>query len=147
MAILARKRQEDEADETSLLAEINVTPFVDVMLVLLVIFMVTAPLMMAGVPLRLPKTSAARVAETRQPIVLSIDRRGHVFIGREEIAADALAERLHALAESAPDQTVYLRADRGLPYGEVMRTMGVVATAGFSRISLLSEQAPVPPAR
>lgn len=147
MAILARPRAEDEVEETGLLAEINVTPFVDVMLVLLVIFMVTAPLMMAGVPLRLPKTAAARVAETRQPIVLSIDRRGHVFIGQKEIAADALTARLHALAKSAPDQTVYLRADRGLPYGEVMQTMGAAAAAGFSRISLLSEQAPVPPAR
>lgn len=147
MAMPTKRRGEEELDETSLLAEINVTPFVDVMLVLLVIFMVTAPLMMAGVPLHLPKTAAARVAHTHQPIVLSIDRRGHVFIGRDEIAVDALPARLHALAKADSDQTVYLRADRGLPYGEVMQTMGAIAASGLSHISLLSEQAPLPAPR
>jgi biopolymer transport protein ExbD len=148
MAIGARRgggRQEDEeAQDLAPLAEINVTPFVDVMLVLLVIFMVTAPLMMAGVPLRLPKTAAARVAEPREPIVLSIDRGGHVFIGERVVPEAALPARLHRMAAAAPDQTVYIRADRALPYGAVMRTMGAVAAAGFSRISLLAEQAPTP---
>ena len=147
MAVAPKLESEEETEAGSLLSDINVTPFVDVMLVLLVIFMVTAPLMMAGVPLRLPKTAAARVAEPRQPIVLSIDHDGHVFIGDAEVAAAALAGRLHAMAEKAPDQTVYIRADRGLPYGEVMQTMGAVAAAGFSRISLLAEQAPLPSVR
>jgi len=147
MAILARGRAEEETEQTSLLAEINVTPFVDVMLVLLVIFMVAAPLMMAGVPLHLPKTAAARVSQTRQPIVLSINRRGQIFIGQKEVTADALATHLRALAKDAPEQTVYLRADRGLPYGQVMQTMGAIAASGLSHISLLSEQAPLPAPR
>ncbi len=145
MAIGPRRRQE-ETEDLAPLSEINVTPFVDVMLVLLVIFMVTAPLMMAGVPLRLPKTAAARVAQPHQPIVLSIDRAGHVFIGDRSVAEGALAARLHAIAVKTPEQTVYIRADRTLAYGQVMQTMGVVAASGFSRISLLAEQAETPPA-
>jgi len=145
MAMGSRRRLE-EGEDLAPLAEINVTPFVDVMLVLLVIFMVTAPLMMAGVPLRLPKTAAARVAEPRQPIVLSIDQGGQVFIGEKRIPAAVLPERLRRMAEKTPDQTVYIRADRALSYGAVMRTMGAVAAAGFSRISLLAEQAEAPPA-
>ncbi len=141
----AGEQRDEEVADLAPLAEINVTPFVDVMLVLLVIFMVTAPLMMAGVPLRLPKTAAARVAEPRQPIVLSIDRVGHVFIGEREVPAAALPARLHRMAAAAPDQTVYIRADRALSYGAVMQTMGAVAAAGFSRISLLAEQAEAPP--
>lgn len=136
----------DEDDETSLLAEINVTPLVDVMLVLLIIFMVTAPLMMAGVQLRLPKTPAARVAQPHQPIVLSLNQAGHVFLDREEIPKDVLPARLIALAQGTPDRIVYVRADRTLPYGQVMQIIGVVATAGFSRISLLAEKA-TPPSR
>jgi len=149
MAIGARrqgsKQGDEEAQDLVPMAEINVTPFVDVMLVLLVIFMVTAPLMMAGVPLRLPKTAAARVAEPRQPIVLSIDHAGDVFIGDKEVAGAVLPARLQQMAAATPDQTVYIRADRALPYGAVMRTMGAVAAAGFSRISLLAEQAEPPP--
>jgi len=144
-ALRKRAKQGDDDEDLAPLAEINVTPFVDVMLVLLVIFMVTAPLMMAGVPLRLPRTAAARVAEPRQPIVLSIDRSGQVFIGDKSVPATALPAQLSRMAEKAPDQTVYIRADRALSYGAVMRTMGAVAAAGFSRISLLAEQAEAPP--
>jgi biopolymer transport protein ExbD len=143
MAIKSSIQSED--DDTALLSEINVTPFVDVMLVLLIIFMVTAPLMMAGVPLQLPKTSAARVAQPHQPIVLSLDREGHVFIGNEAVPLEVLAVRLQAIAAGAPDQVAYVRADRALAYGQVMQVMGVVANAGFSRISLLAEQAANPP--
>lgn len=135
-----------EGDETTTpMAEINVTPMVDVMLVLLIIFMVAAPLMMAGVPLQLPKTAAPRLARPQQPIILSLDRNGHAFLGQDPIADDALPSRLHELAQGAPSQVIYVRADRGLPYGQVMQVMGEVATAGFSRVSLLAEQAPAPP--
>jgi biopolymer transport protein TolR len=135
-----------DEDDTALMGDINITPLVDVMLVLLIIFMVTAPLMMAGVPLRLPKTTAARVTELHKPIVLSLDHDGHAFLGGEAVSQDDLAARLHALAQNAPDQVIYVRADRGLSYGQVMQAMGAVATAGFSRISLLAEQAPIPAA-
>jgi biopolymer transport protein TolR len=135
-----------EADETATpMAEINVTPMVDVMLVLLIIFMVAAPLMMAGVPLQLPKTAAPRLARPQQPIILSLDRNGHAFLGQDPVADDALPGRLHELAQAAPAQVIYVRADRGLPYGQVMQMMGEVAAAGFSRVSLLAEQAPAPP--
>lgn len=128
------------------MAEINVTPLVDVMLVLLVIFMVTAPLMMVGVPVQLPKTSAAKVSQTTKPVVVSIDREGRVFLREEEIAAEALLGRLSQLWQESPDAPVYVRADRSIPYGLVMEAMGVVTQAGFARVSLIAEgaSAPVP---
>jgi biopolymer transport protein TolR len=145
MAINLR-RGDDDDDDTALMAEINITPLVDVMLVLLIIFMVTAPLMMAGVPLHLPKTAAARVTELHRPVVLSLDGGGNIFIGGKAVARDDLAARLQALVRNAPEQVIYVRADRALSYGQVMQVMGTIATAGFSRISLLAEQAPAPPA-
>lgn len=142
----------EAADETATpMAEINVTPMVDVMLVLLIIFMVAAPLMMAGVPLQLPKTAAPRLARPQQPIILSLDRNGHAFLGQDPVADDALSARLHELAQGAssgtPSPVIYVRADRGLPYGQVMQVMGEIAAAGFSRVSLLAEQAPASPAQ
>ena len=134
-------RRNDDGEDAAPLSEINVTPLVDVMLVLLIVFMVAAPLMMAGVPLRLPKTAAARLSQPHQPVILSLDRSGHAFVGTDAVPDDALPGRLHALAQAAPDQVVYVRADRGLPYGRVMQAMGAVANAGFSRVSLLAEQA------
>ena len=126
------------------LSEINVTPMVDVMLVLLIIFMVTAPLMMSGVPLQLPKTAASAIRKPQDPIILSLDREGRVFLGADPVAADALPGRLRTMAQAAPDQVVYVRGDRALPYGRVMEVMGVVSASGFARVSLLAEQAPTP---
>ena len=133
---------EDDEDGATLMAEINVTPFVDVMLVLLIIFMATAPLMMAGVPLHLPKSSAARLAPVREPVVISLDQDGHAFLGADAIADADLPGRLRALAGEINDRTVYLRADRALPYGDVMRLIGTMAAAGLAHISLLSAQTP-----
>ncbi len=128
------------------LSEINVTPFVDVMLVLLVVFMVAAPLMMSGVNVSLPKTSAAAVQPRRDPVVLSLDREGRAHLGDEAVEAADLPARLQAVAADAgTDKVVYVRADRNLSYGQVMQTMGAVSAAGFGRISLLAEQAPRPP--
>ena len=126
------------------LSEINVTPMVDVMLVLLIIFMVAAPLMMSGVPLQLPKTAASQIRKPQDPVILSLDRDGRVFLGADLVAADALPGRLRAMAQAAPDQVVYVRGDRTLSYGRVMETMGVVSASGFARVSLLAEQAPPP---
>ena len=144
MAMRMPPGSEDEDAGLLPLSEINVTPMVDVMLVLLVIFMVTAPLMMSGVPVQLPKTAAAQISKPHDPVVLSLDRDGKVLLGAEPVAADALPGRLRALAQSAPDQVVYVRGDRTLPYGRVMEVMGVVSAAGFARVSLLAEQAPAP---
>ena len=121
------------------MAEINVTPFVDVMLVLLIIFMVAAPLMMVGVPLDLPKTDAARIAQTREPVVVSVDVNGRRFIGESEVAAEDLVARLIELRQSAGDVTIYVRGDKGIDYGEVMKVLGQVGQAGYPKVSLIAE--------
>ncbi|CAH0299240.1 ExbD/TolR family protein [Roseomonas sp. CECT 9278] len=128
--------------QDEVLAEINVTPFVDVMLVLLIIFMVAAPMMSVGVPVDLPRASNAPAAQAPEPLVLSLDSQGRVFIEREEVGLAALAQALRPLAAAAPDRAVFLRADRAQPYGEVMRVLGAVSAAGFARASLIGEAAP-----
>lgn len=121
------------------LAEINVTPMVDVMLVLLVIFMVTAPLLAVGVPLDLPKTSAATITEPKPPVVLSLNRNGEAFIGNERIQSDDLEQRLAGLAAEDPARIVYVRGDRTISYAQLMEALGVVNRAGFSKVSLIAE--------
>jgi biopolymer transport protein ExbD len=121
------------------LAEINVTPMVDVMLVLLVIFMVTAPLLMVGVPLDLPKTRAAAITEHKKPIILSLDRSGGVFIGDERVAPDDLEARLAALAAEDPQRIVYVRGDKTITYAELMDMLSRVNRAGFAKVSLVAE--------
>jgi len=132
-----------EADEGRYqpLAEINVTPMVDVMLVLLIIFMVTAPLLTVGVPLDLPKTSAAELQQPKEPIVLSLDRDGGSFIGNEAVAAADLKDRLAQLASEDPARIVYVRGDRTISYAQLMDALGIVNTAGFTKVSLLAEGA------
>ncbi|PWR20289.1 ExbD/TolR family protein [Zavarzinia aquatilis] len=124
-------------------AEINVTPFVDVMLVLLIIFMVAAPLMMVGVPVQLPKTTAAKVAPPQEPLVVSIDAAGKTFIEKEGFSDLDLLARLKIMAQETPDRVVYVRGDRSINYGRLMEVMGVVSTAGFSKLSMIAETAPV----
>ena len=121
------------------LAEINVTPMVDVMLVLLVIFMVTAPLLTVGVPLDLPKTSAAEVTQPKEPIVLSLDREGGTFIGNERVEDNDLKARLAGLAAEDPSRIVYVRGDRTISYARLMDALGLVNAAGFGKVSLLAE--------
>ena len=126
-------------DQYQPLAEINVTPMVDVMLVLLVIFMVTAPLLTVGVPLDLPKTSAAQVTQPQQPIILSLDREGGTFIGDERIDPAELNDRLVKLAAEDADRIVYVRGDKAISYARLMDTLGLVSTAGLTKVSLLAE--------
>ena len=121
------------------LAEINVTPLVDVMLVLLVIFMVTAPLMVAGVPVDLPKTSATRLSPIHRPMVVSLARDAAFYIRDERVEPQALLTRLRDIRSAEGDGIVYVRADRVVPYGQVMEVLGLVASAGYSRVSLLSQ--------
>jgi biopolymer transport protein TolR len=123
------------------LAEINVTPMVDVMLVLLVIFMVAAPLLTVGVPINLPKTSAAQVTEPQQPLVVSINAAGETFIGDNPVAGDDLKAQLSTLAAQDPTRIVYVRGDRAIQYGTLMDLLGLVNTAGFAKVSLLAEAA------
>jgi biopolymer transport protein TolR len=132
----------DPGDERYVpLAEINVTPMVDVMLVLLVIFMVAAPLLTVGVPINLPKTSAAEVTEPQKPIVVSMNAQGEYFIGDDKVAPDALKAQLTVLAQGDPTRIVYVRGDRTIEYGKLMDLLGLVNTAGFARVSLIAEAA------
>ncbi|WP_085808755.1 protein TolR [Sphingomonas sp. TZW2008] len=123
------------------MADINVTPLVDVMLVLLIIFMVTAPLLTAGVPVNLPDSRAKPLDQDKQPTEISLDADGKIFIAKEEVSADALPARLDAIAAAAgegePPQ-VYLRADRVLGYGQVMKVMGELNRAGLNRVALVT---------
>ncbi|HXV76248.1 MAG TPA: ExbD/TolR family protein [Candidatus Polarisedimenticolaceae bacterium] len=119
------------------LAEINVTPLVDVMLVLLIISMVAAPMLQRGINLELPATeSASEISEAR--IEVSVDRDGRIRINDKPVHADLLHDRMEALAATAPDETVFLRADKLLPYGEVLLVMDKIRTAGVTRISLVT---------
>ena len=123
------------------MAEINVTPLVDVMLVLLIIFMVTAPLLVAGVPVDLPESRAAALDNQVQPVQISLDGQGRLFIDEALVAEAALPQRLAAIAaEPAPAEgrRIFLRADRGLDYGRVMRVMGELNRAGLNRVALVS---------
>jgi biopolymer transport protein TolR len=123
------------------LAEINVTPMVDVMLVLLVIFMVTAPLLTVGVPLDLPKTQAAAISDPKPPVILSLNRVGEVFIGDERIDPGDLSERLSGLAAEDPTRIVYVRGDQTISYAQLMEALGMVNRAGFAKVSLIAEAA------
>ena len=132
----------DEDVDFAPLAEINVTPFVDVMLVLLIIFMVTAPLMLAGVPVKLPQTAAARQNPPQKPLVITLGADGGLHIRNEAVAPDALIARLAALRGTEGDSVAYVRADKSIPYGQVMDVLGNVTSAGYGRVSLLSERKP-----
>jgi len=122
------------------MAEINVTPLVDVMLVLLIIFMVTAPLLVSGVPVNLPDSRAGALDQDKQPLSISLDGEGRVFVDEQEVAEAQLADILAAKApaEGADGPPVFLRADRGLDYGRVMRVMGELNRAGLNKVSLVT---------
>ena len=122
------------------MSEINVTPFVDVMLVLLVVFMVAAPLLTVGVPVDLPQAAAQPLAEDNQPLQLTIDQNGAIFVEDTEIAINELVPRLRAIAENRSDQRIYLRGDRRLGYGQVMEVMGLLNGAGFTKVALVADR-------
>jgi len=123
------------------IADINVTPLVDVMLVLLIIFMITAPLLQVGVPVDLPKTSAQQVGGKDEPLVVSVNSKGEVFLGETPYEIAALAAKLKAVHEEKPDQRVFMRGDKAVDYGKMMEVMGVVIDSGFRQLGLLGEQA------
>ena len=123
----------------SLLSEINVTPFVDVMLVLLVIFMVTAPLMQHGINVDLPETSTEGLRLPKEPLVLSVREDGATFIGRTEVPTEELEEKLRAIFASRGEESLYLRADREAPYGQVVQAMGAARRAGALRLGIVTE--------
>ncbi len=121
------------------MGEINVTPFVDVMLVLLIVFMVTAPLLTVGVPVDLPKTAASPISDSQTPLVVSIKKDGELVLQNRVVANDELILRLQAVAGREPDTRVFVRGDRDVPYGDVVAVMGLIQGAGFSRVALITK--------
>ena len=121
------------------MSEINVTPMVDVMLVLLIIFMVTAPLLTVGVPIELPKTEAKQLEGAKEPLTISVDPEGRIFLQDTELKIDEIAPKLTAIAKNGYDERIFVRGDRRVNYGIVMRVMGTISAAGFRRIALISD--------
>ncbi|MBV1798012.1 protein TolR [Siccirubricoccus sp. G192] len=130
------------------MAEINVTPMVDVMLVLLIIFMVAAPLMTVGVPVDLPKTQASALNQNNEPITITVDPEGRIFLQETEVPLEGLVAQLQAIAgeqaqgaaAGAEPRRIFVRGDRAISYGRVMEVMGTISAGGFSRVALLAEQ-------
>ena len=123
------------------MSEINVTPMVDVMLVLLVIFMVAAPLLTVGVPVDLPQTKAPAITEQKEPLVITVNAEGKLFLQNTAVGDDELVPRLQAITQNNPNADIYVRGDRAISYGRVMEVMGMVSAAGFTKVSLITEQA------
>lgn len=121
------------------MSEINVTPFVDVMLVLLIVFMVTAPLLNVGVPVDLPKSSARSMAEDQKPIEVTVDQNGAIFLGDVEVKLAELVARLVAITDNRSDARIYVRGDRKLDYGRVMEVIGAINGAGFTKVALVAK--------
>ncbi len=121
------------------MSEINVTPMVDVMLVLLVVFMITAPLLTVGVPVDLPKTRASVIIGQDEPLVVTVNAEGKLILQETEVALDKLVARLTAIAENRKETRVFVRGDRKIAYGKVMEVMGRINLAGFTRVALITE--------
>ncbi len=126
------------------MSDITVTPMVDVMLVLLVVFMITAPLLTVGVPVNLPQTAASRIVGQDEPLVISVDAEGRLYLQDTQIALDQLAPRLRAITEAKRGTRIFLRGDRTIAYGQIMQVMGTLNLAGFNRIALITEQPKTP---
>ena len=122
------------------MSEINVTPMVDVMLVLLVIFMVAAPLLTVGVPVDLPQTKAPAITEQKEPLVITLNAKSELFLQNSPVSDVELVPRLQAITKNNPQADIYVRGDRAINYGRVMEVMGMVSAAGFTKVSLITEQ-------
>lgn len=121
------------------MSDINVTPFVDVMLVLLIVFMVTAPLMTVAVPVDLPKTQARTVSQDKEPLVVSIDADGKVYLQEKSMRLEDLIPKLRAITGTNPDARIFVRGDKGITYGRIMEVMGTISGAGFNKVALVAE--------
>jgi biopolymer transport protein TolR len=121
------------------MAEINMTPFIDVMLVLLIIFMVAAPLLATGVPIDVPETKAAALNIDRKPLSIAIDERGEIYVMDQPVSVDDLGERLKSVAKDGFDERIYVRGARTVNYGRVAQVMSLVTAAGFKKVALVTE--------
>ena len=120
-------------------SDINVTPFVDVMLVLLVVFMVTAPLLTVAVPVDLPKTQARSINQDKDPLVISIDADGKVYLQEKSMKLEDLVPKLKAVTNANAEARIFVRGDKGVAYGRIMEVMGTVSSAGFNKVALVAE--------
>jgi biopolymer transport protein TolR len=142
MAAITNGFDADDEGGYKPMAEINITPMVDVMLVLLIIFMVAAPLMVAGVPVELPKTSAARVGQVKKPMIVTLTADGKLQIRNDFVSSQELVPKLRELRAAEGDAVVYVRSDGKNAYGDVMEVLGRVGESGYGRVSLLSQPKP-----
>jgi len=138
-AHLIHRRKAGKRGRYTPMSEINVTPFVDVMLVLLIVFMVTAPLLTVGVPIDLPKTQAQSLSQPEEPLVISVNAQGAIYIQDTSVEIENLVPRLLAITQNKPDTRIYVRGDRSINYGRIMQVMGTVNVAGFTRVALIAE--------
>ncbi|HJR20656.1 MAG TPA: protein TolR [Dongiaceae bacterium] len=123
------------------MSEINVTPMVDVMLVLLVIFMITAPLLTVGVPVDLPKTKAPTISDPDEPLVVSINKEGKIFLQESELTAEQLGPRVAAISNNNPEVRIFIRGDQAVNYGKIAEVLGQLVSAGFRHLALISDSA------
>ncbi len=121
------------------MSDINVTPMVDVMLVLLIIFMVTAPMLTAGIPVDLPQAKGEQLQANKDPLTVSIDAKGDIYIAEAKLPLDELAAKLKAIAKNGAEQQIIIKGDKGLAYGIVLKVMGRIRDAGFRKVSFLTE--------
>ncbi len=128
-----------EQGKSPFMSDINVTPLVDVMLVLLIIFMVTAPMMMQGINVSLPKTTSKPLPAEKEHLIITVDRSQQIYINDYKVALEALQTKLKKIYEGRSDKKVYLRADKGVPYGVVMRVMSEVKNAGVEKLGMVTE--------
>ena len=140
---LAMKRVDRRArrGRARAMSEINVTPFVDVMLVLLIVFMVTAPLLTVGVPVDLPKTKAQALGQDREPLSVTVRRDGNIYLQNQPVPEDQLIAKLSAIAANGYDQRIFVRGDKAVDYGRVMQAMAEISAAGFTHIGLVTDVA------
>ena len=121
------------------MSDINVTPFVDVMLVLLIIFMVTAPMLTVGVPVDLPRSDAPALSSKEEPLTITDTGDGNIFLQESQVDQDSLVPRLSAIAGINPETRIFVRGDKTVPYGQIMSVMGLISSAGYTKVALMAE--------
>ena len=122
------------------MSEINVTPFVDVMLVLLIVFMVTAPLLTVGIKVDLPKVEATALTDIKDPIEITVNLEGDIYLGESKVEVENLIPRLNAITEQNTEARIYVRGDRVVAYGRIMEIMGIINSAGYVKVALITQQ-------
>jgi biopolymer transport protein TolR len=132
-------RRRSRRGKSAPMSEINVTPMVDVMLVLLIIFMVSAPRLTVGVPIELPQSQGKQLESNHEPLTISVKSNGDVYIGETSVPLAEVAEKLKAIAKNGVDEQIFVRGDKGVSYGQVMLVMGRISAGGFKKVSLVTE--------